>query len=204
MNSIIGEKIGMTQIYLPNGKSIPVTVVKVGPCEVIQVKTKEKDRYSAVQLGYGIVKPVSLNKPLRGHFQKYSQNTYRTIREVVILGDPPPSGSIYGADFFKPGEIVSATGMTKGKGFAGVMKRHHFRGGDATHGSMFHREPGSIGSSAYPSRVLKNKKLPGHMGHKNVTIKNLEVVEVKAEANLVLLKGAVPGHPGTILVFKKD
>ena len=204
MNSIIGEKVGMTQIYLPNGKAIPVTVVKVGPCEVIQVKSKDKDHYSAVQLGYGMVKPTSLNKPLRGHFQKYAQNTYRTIREVVISGDAPPSGSILGADFFKPGEFVSATGMTKGKGFAGVMKRHHFRGGDATHGSMFHREPGSIGSSAYPSRVLKNKKLPGHMGHKKVTVKNLEVVEVKAEANLVLLKGAVPGHPGTILVFKKD
>lgn len=204
MNSIIGEKVGMTQIYLQNGKAIPVTVVKVGPCEVIQVKSTEKDHYSAVQLGYGMVKPDSLNKPLRGHFQKYAQNTYRIIREVVTSGDAPASGSIFGADFFKAGEFVSATGMTKGKGFAGVMKRHHFRGGDATHGSMFHREPGSIGSSAYPSRVLKNKKLPGHMGHKKVTVKNLEVVEVKAEANLVLLKGAVPGHPGTILVFKKD
>lgn len=204
MNSIIGEKVGMTQIYLPNGKAVPVTVVKVGPCEVIQVKSKDKDQYSAVQLGYGMVKPTSISKPMRGHFQKYAQNTYRTIREVVISGDAPASGSIIGADFFKPGELVSATGMTKGKGFAGVMKRHHFRGGDATHGSMFHREPGSIGSSAYPSRVLKNKKLPGHMGHKKVTVKNLEVVEVKAEANLVLLKGAVPGHPGTILVFKKD
>jgi large subunit ribosomal protein L3 len=204
VNSIIGEKVGMTQIYLANGKAVPVTVVKVGPCEVIQVKSKDKDRYSAVQLGYGMVKPGSLNKPLRGHFQKYAQNSYRTIREVVISDEPPASGTIIGADFFKPGELVSATGMSKGKGFAGVMKRHHFRGGDATHGSMFHREPGSIGSSAYPSRVLKNKKLPGHMGHRKVTIKNLEVVEVKAEANLVLLKGAVPGHPGTILVFKKD
>lgn len=202
MNSMIGEKLGMTQVYLANGKAVPVTVVRVGPCEVIQVKTIENDGYQSVQLGYGLVKPGRLNKPLRGHFQKYGQNTYRTIHEVRVSEAPPPSGTVLDATAFKVGDYVSVTGVSKGKGFAGVMKRHHFRGGDATHGSMFHREPGSIGSSAYPSRVLKNKKLPGHMGNKRITVKNLEVVEVKAEANLILLKGAVPGHAGTILFFK--
>lgn len=204
MNSMIGEKIGMTQIYLKNGKAVPVTVVRVGPCEVLQVKTNESDGYQAVQLGYGLVKPSSLNKPLRGHFQKYTQNVYRTIHEVRIENTALTSGTVINADLFKVGDHLNVTGFSKGKGFAGVMKRHHFRGGDATHGSMFHREPGSIGSSAYPSRVLKNKKLPGHMGHTKITVKNLEVVEVKSEANLILLKGAVPGHRGTILFFKKD
>ena len=204
MDSLIGEKVGMTQIYLPNGKAIPVTVVKVGPCEIVQVKTTEKDGYQSVQLGYGVVKPSSLSKPLRTHYQKYAKNTYRTLKEVKTSSPELTSGMIIGADLFKVGDHVSVTGVTKGKGFAGVMKRHHFRGGDATHGSMFHREPGSIGSSAYPSRVLKNKKLPGHMGNKQVTVKNLEVVDVKVEANLLLLKGAVPGHRGTILLFKRD
>ncbi len=204
MNSMIGEKVGMTQVYLENGKVVPVTVVKVGPCEVIQVKTKETDGYSSVQLGYGIIKPSRLNKPLRGHYLKYGQNTYRTIYEVPVSDSTLSSGTIVNAGLFKVGDHLNVTGFSKGKGFAGVMKRHHFRGGDATHGSMFHREPGSIGSSAYPSRVLKNKKLPGHMGNKKVTVKNLEVVEVKSEANLILLKGAVPGHAGTILIFKKN
>jgi len=204
VNSLIGEKIGMTQVYLPNGKAVPVTVVKVGPCEVIQVKTPEKDGYQSIQLGYGVVKPNSVTKPMRSHFQKYSKNIYRTVREIRTSDAQYTSGTIIGADFFKVGDHLSVTGVSKGKGFAGVMKRHHFRGGDATHGSMFHREPGSIGSSAYPSRVLKNKKLPGHMGHKQITVKNLEVVEVKAEANLILLKGAVPGHRGSILLFKRD
>lgn len=203
MNSIIGEKIGMTQIFLQNGKALPVTVVKVGPCEVIQVKTSEKDGYNSVQLGYGSIKPNSVTKPMRGHFQKYSKNVYRTIKEFKTESSTIESGSVYGADIFKVGDFLNVSGISKGKGFAGVMKRHHFRGGDATHGSMFHREPGSIGSSAYPSRVLKNKKLPGHMGHKQITIKNLEVVEVKSEANILLLKGSVPGHRGTILLFKK-
>ena len=204
MNSLIGEKIGMTQIYLSNGKAVPVTVVKVGPFEVIQTKTMENDGYQSVQLGYGVVKPNSVTKPMRAHFQKYSKNIYRTIREVRTSDAQFTSGMIIGADFFKVGDHLSVTGVSKGKGFAGVMKRHHFRGGDATHGSMFHREPGSIGSSAYPSRVLKNKKLPGHMGNKQITVKNLEVVEVKAEANLLLLKGSVPGHRGTLLLFKRD
>lgn len=201
---MIGEKIGMTQVYLPNGKAVPVTVVRVGPCEVLQVKTNETDGYQSVQLGYGLVKPGRLNKPMRGHFQKYSQNTYRTVHEVRVEEVTLTSGTVINADLFKVGDHLSVTGFSKGKGFAGVMKRHHFRGGDATHGSMFHREPGSIGSSAYPSRVLKNKKLPGHMGHRKVTVKSLEVVEVKTEANLILLKGAVPGHRGTLLLFKKD
>lgn len=204
MKSLIGEKVGMTQVYLPNGKAVPVTVVKVGPCEVLQVKTSETDGYQSVQLGYGTIKPSSVTKPMRGHFQKYSNNTYRTVREVRSNDTTLTSGTILGADFFKVGDHLSVSGVSKGKGFAGVMKRHHFRGGDATHGSMFHREPGSIGSSAYPSRVLKNKKLPGHMGNKRITVKNLEVVDVKAEANLLLLKGAVPGHRGTILLFNKD
>ncbi|MHB1606711.1 MAG: 50S ribosomal protein L3 [Leptospirales bacterium] len=203
MKTLLGRKLGMTQIYLNSGQSVPVTIVEAGPCEVLQVKTKEKDGYVAAQLGYIVTTPKHLTKPERNHQQKYGKSLYRFIREVAVADTNPEPGSVLTVDIFKEGDSLSVTGQSKGKGFAGVMKRHHFRGGDATHGSMFHREPGSIGSSAYPSRVLKNKKLPGHMGNKRITVKNLKVVAVKSEANLLFIKGALPGPNGSILIVNK-
>ncbi len=194
----------MTQIYLPTGQAVSVTIVEAGPCEVLQVKTPEKEGYSAAQIGYFPVSPKYLNKPERGHQQKYAKNLYRYIREVRVDAQPQTPGSILTVEIFKEGDSLDITGQSKGKGFAGVMKRHHFRGGDATHGSMFHREPGSIGSSAYPSRVLKNKKLPGHMGDKRITVKNLKLVAVKPEANLLFIKGAVPGANGSFVIVNKN
>lgn len=203
MKTLLGRKLGMTQVYLSSGHAIPVTVVEAGPCEVLQVKTLEKDGYVAAQLGYVASTPKHLTKPERGHQQKYGKSLYRFIREVDLFEDKPEPGSLFTVDIFKEGDSLCVTGQSKGKGFAGVMKRHHFRGGDATHGSMFHREPGSIGSSAYPSRVLKNKKLPGHMGSKRITVKNLKVVAVKPEANLLFIKGALPGPNGSLLIVNK-
>lgn len=204
MNTLLGKKLGMTQIYLENGQSIPVTVIEAGPCEVVQVKTIQNDGYNAIQLGFELVSQKNVNKPNRGHQSKYAKDLHRIIKEVRTKDDSISSGSVFTVDIFKEGDFLDVTAKTKGKGFAGVMKRHHFRGGDATHGSMFHREPGSIGSSAYPSRVLKNKKLPGHMGAKQVTVKNLKIVAIKPEANLIFLKGALPGATGSyVLVNKK-
>ncbi|MCL4461136.1 MAG: 50S ribosomal protein L3 [Nitrospirae bacterium] len=204
MKTLLGRKLGMTQIYLPTGQAVSVTIVEAGPCEVLQVKTPEKEGYSAAQIGYFPVSPKYLNKPERGHQQKYAKNLYRYIREVRVDAQPQTPGSILTVEIFKEGDSLDITGQSKGKGFAGVMKRHHFRGGDATHGSMFHREPGSIGSSAYPSRVLKNKKLPGHMGDKRITVKNLKLVAVKPEANLLFIKGAVPGANGSFVIVNKN
>ena len=204
MKTLLGRKLGMTQIYLPTGQAVSVTIVEAGPCEVLQVKTPEKEGYSAAQIGYFPVSPKYLNKPERGHQQKYAKNLYRYIREVRVDAQPQTPGSILTVEIFKEGDSLDITGQSKGKGFAGVMKRHHFRGGDATHGSMFHREPGSIGSSAYPSRVLKNKKLPGHMGDKRITVKNLKLIAVKPEANLLFIKGAIPGSNGSFVVVNKN
>jgi large subunit ribosomal protein L3 len=204
LKTLLGRKLGMTQIYLPTGQAVSVTIVEAGPCEVLQVKTPEKEGYSAAQIGYFPVSPKYLNKPERGHQQKYAKNLYRYIREVRVDAQPQTPGSILTVEIFKEGDSLDITGQSKGKGFAGVMKRHHFRGGDATHGSMFHREPGSIGSSAYPSRVLKNKKLPGHMGDKRITVKNLKLVAVKPEANLLFIKGAVPGANGSFVIVNKN
>jgi large subunit ribosomal protein L3 len=203
VNTLLGRKLGMTQIYLENGLSVPVTVVEAGPCEVVQVKKHAVDGYNAVQLGFDVVTMKNINKPVRGHQQKYAKDLYRILKEVRVQDEVFESGTIFTVEMFKEGEFLDVTATTKGKGFAGVMKRHHFRGGDATHGSMFHREPGSIGSSAYPSRVLKNKKLPGHMGAKRVTVKNLKVIAVKPEANLLFLKGALPGATGSLVFVNK-
>lgn len=203
MKTLLGRKLGMTQIYLNSGQAVPVTVVEAGPCEVLQVKTKDKDGYVSAQLGYSVATPKSMNKPERGHQQKYAKSLYRFVREVSVEDGEVEPGAVVTVDIFKEGDSLSVTGRSKGKGFAGVMKRHHFRGGDATHGSMFHREPGSIGSSAYPSRVLKNKKLPGHMGNRQVTVRNLSVVAVKPEANLLFLKGALPGPNGSLVIVNK-
>jgi len=204
---ILGKKVGMTQIFRPDGRVVPVTVLQVGPCVVVQRRTVPTDGYEAVQLGLiEFVKPARINKPLTGHLKKAGVEGVKFLRELHVhsgLGaDLKPADRVLAADF-QPAELVDVIGVSKGRGFAGVIKRHHFRGGAATHGSMFHRAPGSIGSSSYPSRVFKGMKMAGHMGHARVTARNLEVVEVNADDNLLLVKGAVPGHNGSYVVVRR-
>jgi len=209
-NVIIGRKIGMTQRFAEDGSVIPTTVVRAGPCVVAQLKTRERDGYDAVQLG--LIEPdrkVKVTKPMEGHFQKAGMAPAKVLREFRISpGETGQPGQLKVGDSvkvsqFSPRDRVSVSGVSKGKGFAGVVKRHGFGGGRATHGSMFHRAPGSIGASAFPSRVLPGMRGAGHMGHKRATVKNLEVVEVIEEENLLLLRGAVPGANGTYLEIVK-
>lgn len=204
-NGIIGKKIGITQRFAEDGSVIPLTVVQAGPCVVVQRKTKDRDGYDAIQLG--LVEPdrkVRANKPMEGHFKKASVAPVKMLREFRVGPDEELKvGETVKATMFTPADRVNVSGVSKGKGFAGVMKRHHFSGGRATHGSMFHRAPGSIGQSSYPSRVFRGMKAPGHMGQERVTVKNLQVVEVSEEDNLLLIKGAVPGANGTYLEIVK-
>ncbi len=204
INGIIGEKLGMTQIFTEDGSIVSVTVVEAGPCAVVQIKRKDKDGYDAIQLSFREIKKIQrVNKPDMGHFKKANLQPARYLREVgADIGDVQVGQTIY-ADIFKKGDKIDVTGISIGKGFAGVMKRHNFKGGPETHGSMFHRAPGSIGSSSYPSRVWKNKKLPGHMGMEKKTIQNLEIVDVRKEENLILIRGAVPGCKGRLIMLKK-
>lgn len=202
MIGILGKKLGMTQIFSTDGKAYPVTVIEAGPGCVIQVKTLEKDGYEAVKVGFIETKDKKLNKPQAGVFKKAGLKTYKIIKEFPIGG--LKVGEFLTVESFASGDVVSVSGMSKGKGFQGVMKRHHFSGGPGSHGSMFNRAPGSIGASSYPSRVWKNQKLPGHMGMDKVTVKNLKVIEVRPEQNLILIQGAVPGPKGTIVEIKKE
>ncbi|OGW51054.1 MAG: 50S ribosomal protein L3 [Nitrospirae bacterium RBG_19FT_COMBO_42_15] len=204
INGIIGEKLGMTQIFTEDGNVVAVTVIEAGPCAVVQIKRKDKDGYDAVQLSFREIKKVQrVNKPDMGHFKKVNLPPARYLREVSAdIGDVQVGQTIY-ADIFKKGDKIDVTGVSIGKGFAGVMKRHNFKGGPETHGSMFHRAPGSIGSSSYPSRVWKNKKLPGHMGMEQKTIQRLEIMDVRKEENLILIRGAVPGCKGRLVMLKK-
>ncbi len=199
---IIGEKVGMTQVFSEDGRMIPVTIIQAGPCKVIQIKNVDKDGYDAIQVAYKQIKRA--NKPLAGHFGKVKVSPTRYLREIRTKTDGIEAGQEFKVDIFKKGEKVDITGITKGKGFMGVMRRHHFSGGPATHGSMFHRAPGSIGSSSYPSRVWKNKGMPGHMGVSRRTVLGLEVVDIRSEDNLLLVKGAVPGSPQGLLIIKKS
>ena len=206
VQGIIGRKVGMTQVYEGDGRAIPVTVLQAGPCVIVQRKSKEKDGYSAVQLGLVEERKVKrVTKPLKGHFDKAGLPPCRVLREVKVedgaelkVGDKVSVGVV-----FAPGDTVRITGISKGKGFQGVVKRHHFRGGAATHGSMFHRAPGSIGSSAFPSRVLKGMRAAGHMGQDQVTVRNVRVVRVDAEQNLLIVRGAIPGAGGGYVVIRK-
>ncbi len=204
-DGIIGKKIGITQRFAEDGSVIPLTVVQAGPCVVVQRKTKDRDGYDAIQLG--LVEPdrkVRANKPMEGHFKKASVAPVKMLREFRVGPDEELKvGETVKATMFTPADRVNVSGVSKGKGFAGVMKRHHFGGGRATHGSMFHRAPGSIGQSSYPSRVFRGMRAPGHMGQERVTVKNLQVVEVSEEDNLLLIKGAVPGANGTYLEIVK-
>jgi len=203
MKGILGKKIGMTQVFGDDGRIVPVTIIEAGPCRVVQVKDLQRDGYVACQLGYEIIKKEkNVTKPMNGHFKKASLPPFRFIKEIKMEG--LKLGDEVKVDIFTKGERVSVTGISKGKGFQGVMKRHGYKGGPGSHGSMFNRAPGSIGSSSFPSRVWKNKGLPGHMGMERVTVKNLEIYDVKAEQNLLLIKGAVPGAKGSYLVIRSN
>jgi len=203
MKGILGKKIGMTQVFTGDDRLIAVTVIEAGPCKVLQSRVMEKDGYEALQVGFDVIKKKkNVSKAMNGHFMKTSASAQRFIREIKMEG--VNEGEEIAVDVFSKGEKVSITGTSKGKGFQGVMKRHNFSGGPASHGSMFKRAPGSMGSSAYPSRVWKNKKLPGQMGNVRVTVKNLEVFDIKKEQNLILVKGAVPGAIGSYLIINSD
>ncbi|HEK86441.1 MAG: 50S ribosomal protein L3 [Candidatus Saccharicenans sp.] len=205
VEGIIGKKIGMTQVFDEEGNVIPVTVIKAGPCTVIQKKTKEKDGYEALQLGLVEEKPKKHpNKPETGHFKKSGSPVLKILREVKYQGPIEiKEGDQILVDIFEPGEKVHITGISKGKGFQGVVRRHGFAGGDAAHGSMFHRAPGSIGASSFPSRVIKGMRMGGRMGGDTVTIRHLKIVQIDKENNLLLVKGAIPGANGGVVFIRK-
>ena len=201
--AIIGKKVGMTQVFGEKGVVIPVTVIEAGPCNVVQVKTCETDGYDAVKLGFGEIKDKKLTKPAKGQFTKLKLQPKKHLREfrVCNIADYAVGNEIK-ADVFSAGDMVDIQGTTKGKGFQGVIKRHGQHRGPMGHGSMYHRRPGSMGSTSTPGRVFKGKKLPGHMGNQTVTIQNLEVVRVDLDKNVILVKGSVPGAKGSILKIK--
>jgi large subunit ribosomal protein L3 len=205
VTGLIGRKVGMTQLFAPDGTVYPATVLKAGPCVVVQAKTVETDGYEAVQLGFVEGKPSKENKPSQGHFKKAGVPATRIRREVKLKvgGDPLKAGDQVGASIFADGERVDVIGTSRGRGFQGVVKRHHFGGGAATHGSMFHKAPGSIGASSFPSRVVKGMRMGGHMGSARVTVRNLRVIRVDAENNLLMVEGAVPGGPNSVVVIRK-
>lgn len=202
-NGLLGKKLGMTQVFDDKGRMTPVTVIEAGPCRVAQVKTRERDGYEAVQLTFGETKERKLAKAAVGHLKKAQLAPSRWLKEFKKLGDVQV-GQTVKADVFQKGEWVDVEGVSKGKGFQGVMKRHNYSGGPETHGHMFHRAPGSIGSSSYPSRVWKGKALPGHMGSERVTVQRLKVVDARPDENLLFVSGAVPGARGGLLVVRKS
>jgi large subunit ribosomal protein L3 len=205
IEGIIGRKVGMTQVYAEDGRAIPATVIQAGPCVVVQRKSKAKDGYEAVQLGLVEDRKVKkVTKPMKGHFDKAGLPPCKVLRELRVTDkEEAKVGDKVSVEQFTAGDTVHIVGTSKGKGFQGVVKRHHFRGGAATHGSMFHRAPGSIGSSAFPSRVLKGMRAAGHMGADTVTQRNLTVVRVDAEKNILVVKGSVPGGSGGYVVIRK-
>jgi len=204
INKLFGKKLGMTRIFLDEGKSVPVTVLKVGPCIVLQKKTREKDGYDAIQVGYETRKEIRVNKPLKGHFNTAGKGCFAHLREITVEDTEEfELGHEIKSDIFSVGDMVHVSGVSKGRGFSGVTKRWGFSGGKKTHGSRSHRIPGSIGCSATPGRVLKGKKLPGRMGNQRVTIKNLKVVDVRPEMDVVLVRGAVPGSRNSLVEICK-
>ncbi|MCL2530505.1 MAG: 50S ribosomal protein L3 [Coriobacteriia bacterium] len=199
-NTIIGRKVGMTQVWSEDDRLIPVTVIEAGPCVVTQIKTSEKEGYEAIQIGYGALKEKKVNMPMAGHFKVSGAEPRKYLSEVRVEDASTfELGQELNLEGFADSKKVHISGVSKGKGFAGVIKRWNFQGGRASHGSHFHRAPGSIGQCATPSRVFRGKKMPGHMGAEKVTVKNLEVIKVDVEQNLLLVKGAVPGGKGAIL-----
>ena len=203
MAAILAKKLGMTQRFLDDGRVERVTVLEAGPCPVTGIRTHERDRYEAVQLAFGEVPARKLNKPELGHLKKSNLPPTRRLREFKQTG-AVELGQVLKADLFQKGDWVDVEGVSKGKGFQGVMKRHNYRGGPETHGSMFHRAPGSIGASSHPSRVWKNKALPGHMGSERVTVQRLKVVDARPDENLLFISGAVPGATGGFVTVRKS
>ena len=203
---LLGKKIGMTRVYSEQGQAIPVTVIEAGPCVVLQKKTEAKEGYNAIQVGFGPKKETRLNKPQAGHSKAAAKGGFYHIKEFRVI-DPEAyelGQEILLGELIKIGDEVHISGRSKGRGFQGVVKRHGFKGGRKTHGSMFHRRPGSIGCSAWPSRVVKGKKLPGRMGNEQLTKKNLTVVDIRADENILLVKGSVPGaREGLLQIYTK-
>ena len=200
---IIGKKLGMTQVFADDGATVGVTAIEVEPSVIVQVKTKDKDGYDSIQLGYGRIKQKNVTKPLQGHFSKANKGFFRKLKEFQAESENYEAGQEITADIFQVGDFVDVVGTSKGKGFAGVVKRHGFAGGKATHGSMHHRAPGSIGASADPARVFKGTKMGGQMGNVLKTIQNLQVWQVRPDRNLLLLKGSIPGSENGFVLIKK-
>ena len=202
--AILGKKLGMTQIFSPEGKLIPVSVVEAGPCKIAQIKTEENDGYQALQIGYGQIKPVNVNKPVKGHCDKAGIEPVRYFREVRVKNAADYQvGDTIAVDIFEAGDLVDVSGTSKGKGFAGTIKRWNDRRGPMSHGSKSHRRPATTGAKG-PARVFKGKHSPGQMGHEAVTVQNLEIVKVDAERNLLLIKGAIPGPKEGLLLIKES
>ncbi|HEX7879367.1 MAG TPA: 50S ribosomal protein L3 [Candidatus Eisenbacteria bacterium] len=201
MSAIIGRKIGMTQLYSEDGRVVPVTVLEAGPCPVVGKRTADKHGYDALQIAYGDIREKVMSKPRLGQFKKAGQAPKRLLREVPVMEGLEVGGNVT-VDRFAVGAKVDVTGISKGRGFAGVVRRHHFSGGDNAHGCKTKKQPGSIGASAYPSRVIKGKRLPGHMGAKQITVKNLKVVGIDLDENLIWVRGAVPGHTNAWVMIK--
>ncbi len=204
VNGILARKLGMSRIFAETGEIVPVTVLEAGPCTVIQKKTKDIDGYDAVQLAFLEKKEARCKKPLLGHFKKAGATSFYHLKEFSVEDiNAIEVGQKISVDMFKPGELIHITGMSKGKGFAGVIKRWGFHRHPKTHGSTSHRRPGSIGGSSFPSRVVKGKKMPGHMGNERKTVRNLKVIDVKTEENVLLVKGAVPGSRKGLLIVRR-
>lgn len=204
MSTLLGKKIGMTNVFSAEGRLIPVTVVQAGPCVVTQIKTKDTDGYNALQLGFDEKKVEKLNKPITGHLKKTTEKGFRVLREFRTDDvKEVEAGATFSTDMFTVGDKVNISGISKGRGFQGTIKRHGFSRGPETHGSRNHRKPGSIGNSAWPGKVFKGKKLPGHMGTDRNTVKNLTIIDIKHEENLLLVKGPVPGCKTGILEVRK-
>ena len=200
---LIGKKLGMTSLFTPEGYAVPVTVIELGPCVVTQVKSEATDGYNAIQLGFGTKKASRINKPLTGHYQK-SGGQYAVLKEFPVdEASTYEVGQTVALDLFEVGEKVDIVGTTKGRGFAGVTKRHGFRLGRKTHGSKSYRIPGSVGCSAWPARIIRGKKMPGQYGNQRQTARNLEIVDIRPDENLVMIKGAVPGHRNALVMVNK-
>ncbi len=201
--AIIGRKVGMTQLFTADGKMLPITVIEAGPCPVVQKKTVEHDGYEALQVGFAPVREKLVTKPMLGHFKKASVGAHRYVKEIKLDNAAEyEAGQVITVDMFETGDKVDVTGKSKGKGFQGVIKRWNQSRGRMTHGSRYHRRVGSMSACSYPGEVFKHKNLPGHMGSERITVQNLEVVRVDAERNLLLVKGAIPGAKGSLVVVK--
>jgi large subunit ribosomal protein L3 len=203
MIGLLAKKVGMTQLFDESGRVVPVTLLNAGPCKIVQVKTPQRDGYAALQLGFGTRREKCQTAPVRGHLKKHQASGVRTLREVRVDDVAPyQEGQELNVTLFEVGSRVDVVGTSKGRGFAGVVRRHHFTGGRETHGCVTHKQPGSIGASAYPSRVIKGKRLPGRMGGARITAKNLEVIGVDAEQHLLWVRGSVPGAPNGMLLIR--